>query len=131
MAKSLVNNLGYAECDNLFNNLTPSPDVVTVSLAASQGVLKRGSLISGTAGSTMTLVSKALVSTNAIYVLADDTDATTATTAAAYRTGHFNAGYLLTGSEYALTAADKEVLRDQGILVSDAVEYIPPAADEN
>lgn len=130
MAKSLVNNLGYADCDNLFNDFNPAPDVVTVKLAASQGTLKRGSLISGTAGGELTLAAAALEATNAIYVLADDTDATTATTAAAYRTGHFNAGYLLTGSEYALTAADKEVLRGQGILVSDAVDYIPPASEE-
>lgn len=132
MAKSLVTDLGTVERDNLFNSNVPVADVVTVSLAASQGVLPRGALITGTAGGALSQVAAALVATNATYVLADETDATAAATATAYRTGHFNTEALATFGGYALTAADKEVLRGQGILVSDAIEYTPePPAEED
>ena len=49
-------------------------------------------------------------------------DATNATVATAYRTGHFNRNKLITNGSYALTAADEEVLRAAGILLSDAIE---------
>lgn len=124
MAKP-VTDLGTFTPDNLINSNVPVADVVTVSLAASQGVLPRGALITGTAGSALSQVKAALAATNAVYVLTDETDATAATTATAYRTGHFNTEALVTGSDYVLTAADKQVLRGQGILVSDAIDYTP------
>lgn len=124
-----VTDLGTFTPDNLINSNVPVADVVTVSLAASQGVLPRGALITGTAGAALSLVKAALVATDATYVLADETDATAATKAVAYRTGHFNVEGLVTGSEYALTAADKEILRGQGILVSDAIDYTPEASE--
>jgi len=128
MAKP-VTDIGTFTPDNLINSNVPVADVVTVSLAASQGVLPRGTLITGAAGGELTQVSAALEATNATYVLADETNATTATKAVAYRTGHFNVEGLVTGSEYALTAADKEILRGQGILVSDAIDYTPEASE--
>lgn len=132
MAKA-VTDLGTFTPDNLINSNVPVADVVTVSLAASQGVLPRGALITGTAGSALSQVKAALAATNAVYVLTDETDATAATTATAYRTGHFNTEALVTGSDYVLTAADKQVLRGQGILVSDAIDYTPepPAEDDD
>lgn len=132
MAKA-VTDLGAFTPDNLINSNVPVADVVTVSLAASQGVLPRGTLITGTAGSALSQVKAALAATNAVYVLTDETDATAATTATAYRTGHFNTEALVTGSDYVLTAADKQVLRGQGILVSDAIDYTPepPAEDDD
>lgn len=133
MAKNAVTDLGAMTPDNLINSNVPVADVVTVSLAASQGVLPRGALITGTAGAALSQVKAALVATNATYVLAEETDATAATTAVAYRAGHFNTGALVTGSDYVLTAADKEALRKCGILVSDALDYTPepPAEDED
>ena len=124
-----VSDLGTFTPDNLINSNVPVADVVTVSLAASQGVLPRGALITGTAGAALSQVKAALVATNATYVLAEETDATAVTKAVAYRTGHFNVEGLVTGSEYALTAADKEILRGQGILVSDAIDYTPEASE--
>ena len=96
-------------------------DVVTVQLAAS-GKLSRGTVVTGTAGGQLAPVSAALSAGKAVYVLTDDTDATTATTATAYRTGHFNRNKLITNGSYVLTAADEEILRAAGILLSDAIE---------
>lgn len=132
MAKNLNAEVGTYVPDNLINSNVPVADVVTVSLAASQGVLPRGALITGTAGSALSQAKAALSASNPVYVLADETDATAATTATAYRTGHFNTEALVTGSDYVLTAADKQVLRGQGILVSDAIDYTPePPAEED
>lgn len=119
--KKLNETIGAMEYDGLIVSSTPATDVVIVNLAAS-GVLKRGTVITGTAGGALAPVSQALVATNATYILADDVDATEATTAVAYRTGHFAANKLITNGTYALTAADKENLRKSGILVSDAIE---------
>lgn len=127
-----VTDLGTFTPDNLINSNVPVADVVTVSLAASQGVLTRGSVVTGTAGTALSLAKAALVATNATYVLAEDVDATSATTGIAYRTGHFNADALVVASTYTLTAADKQVLRAQGILVSDAIDYTPePSAEDD
>ena len=135
--KRLDESLGTVGFDNLFVENIPEADVVTIKLAASQGVLKRGSLVSGTAGGNMSLVAAALADTVSVsgasgtmgytsaYVLADDVDTGTsgAVVAVVYRTGHFNREALIVGSSYTLTAADEEFLRGKGILVSDALEY--------
>ena len=119
----------------MINSNVPVADAVMVTLAASQGVLPRGAVVTGTAGGSLSQAKAALVATNATYVLADETDTgTAATNAMAYRTGHFNADALICAGEYVLTAADKEVLRKTGILVSDAIDYVPafeePAEEE-
>lgn len=126
-----VTDLGTFTPDNLINSNVPVADVVTVSLAASQGVLPRGSVVTGAAGTALSLAKTALVATNATYVLAEDVDATSATTGIAYRTGHFNSDALIVASAYALTAADKEALRKCGILVSDAIDYTPEPAEDD
>lgn len=136
MGKRLDESLGTVEFDNLFVENIPEADVVTVKLAASQGILKRGTLISGTPGGEMTVVSKAIADTVTVaasagtmnyttaYVLADDVDTGTsgAVVGIAYRTGHFNRAALITSS-YTLTDADEEFLRGKGILLSDALDY--------
>ena len=98
---------------------------MTVSLAASQGVLARGTVITGAAGGEMSAASAALVATNAVYILADDTDTGTssAVVATAYRTGHFARNKLTTDGSYTLVAADEEIMRNAGILLSDALDY--------
>lgn len=119
MAKMLNENLGAVEYDGLIIAHSPVADVVTVTLAAGQGVVKRGSLVVGTAGGSLSVISKALTATDAAYVLADDTDtAGGAVTATAYRVGHFARAKLVTGS-YTLVAADEELLRKSGILLGD------------
>ena len=135
--KRLDENLGTVNYDDLFVDNIPEADVVTVKLAASQGVLARGSLISGTPGGNMTLTAAALAdkvtvsdSTGTMayttaYVLADDVDTGTgdAVVAVAYRTGHFNRQAIKVGTSYTLTASDEEFLRGKGILLSDALDY--------
>ena len=121
MAKNLNEVIGSMAFDGLIVANVPVADVVTISLAAS-GALKRGTVVTGTAGGNLAPAAAALDATKTVFVLADDVDATQATTAIAYRTGHFAANKLITNGTYALTAADKEVLRKAGILLSDAIE---------
>ena len=95
MSKRLDENLGSVGYDGLIVTNEPVADVVTVTLAASQGVL------------------------------ADETDTGTGTavTATAYRTGHFARNKLSTDGSYTLVAADEEIMRNAGILLSDALDY--------
>ena len=125
MAKRLDESLGSVTYDGLIVDTVPVADVVHISVAASLGVLKRGTIVTGTAGAAMGKVTKALVATSATYILAEDVDTGTgsAVTALAYRTGHFATNKLITDGTYTLAAADKEVLRNCGILLSDALEY--------
>lgn len=125
MSKRLDENIGTVGYDGLIVANEPVADVVTVSLAASQGVLARGTVITGAAGGEMSAASAALVATNAVYILADDTDTGTSSTvtATAYRTGHFARNKLTTDGSYTLVAADEEIMRNAGILLSDALDY--------
>ena len=125
MSKRLDENLGTVGYDGLIVTNEPVADVVTVTLAASQGVLARGTVITGTAGSEMSAAAAALAATKAVYILADETDTGTgaAVTATAYRTGHFARNKLSTDGSYTLVAADEEIMRNAGILLSDAIEY--------
>lgn len=137
MSKNLYESLGTVGYDDLFVENVPESDVVTIKLAASQGVLARGSLVSGTPGGEMKLLAAALADTVTVastngtmnyvtaYVLADDVDTGTgsAVVAIAYRTGHFNRAAIIVGSSYTMTDADEEFLRGKGILLSDALDY--------
>lgn len=126
MSKRLDENIGTVDYDGLIVTNEPVADVVTVTLAASQGVLARGTVITGAAGGNLSAAAEALVATNAVYILADETDTgtgTTAVTATAYRTGHFARNKLSTDGSYTLVAADEEIMRNAGILLSDALDY--------
>jgi len=123
MSKRLDENIGTVGYDGLIVANEPVADVVTVKLAASKGVLARGTVITGAAGGEMSAASAALVATNAVYILADETDTGTAVTATAYRTGHFARNKLSTDGSYTLVAADEEIMRNAGILLSDALDY--------
>lgn len=125
MSKRLDENLGSVGYDGLIVANEPVADVVTVKLAASKGVLARGTVITGAAGGEMSAASAALVATNVVYILADETDTGTGTavTATAYRTGHFARNKLSIGGSYTLAAADEEIMRNAGILLSDALDY--------
>lgn len=129
MSKRLDENLGTVGYDGLIVTNEPVADVVTVTLAASQGVLARGTVITGTAGGEMfaAAAAAALATTKAVYILADETDTDTGTgaavTATAYRTGHFARNKLSTDGSYTLVAADEEIMRNAGILLSDALDY--------
>lgn len=125
MSKRLDENLGTVGYDGLIVTNEPVADVVTVTLAASQGVLARGTVITGVAGGELSAAAAALVATKAVYILADETDTGTGTavTATAYRTGHFARNKLSTDGSYTLVAADEEIMRNAGILLSDALDY--------
>ena len=125
MSKRLDENIGTVDYDGLIVTNEPVADVVTVTLAASQGVLARGTVITGVAGGELSAAAAALVATNAVYILADETDTGTGTavTATAYRTGHFARNKLSTNGSYTLVAADEEIMRNAGILLSDALDY--------
>ena len=123
MSKRLDENIGTVDYDGLIVTNEPVADVVTVTLAASQGVLARGTVITGAAGGELSAAAAALVATNAVYILADETDTGTGVTATAYRTGHFARNKLSTDGSYTLVAADEEIMRNAGILLSDALDY--------
>lgn len=125
MSKRLDENLGAVDYDGLIVSNTPVADVVSVSVAASNGILKRGTIVTGTPGGELKPLSAAAVATNATYILSDDTDTGTgsAVVAMAYRTGHFARNKLTTDGSYTLTAADEEIMRKSGILLSDAINY--------
>lgn len=123
MAKNLKENLGTVGYDNLFAEAFPGSDVVTVTLAAA-GIVKRGTVITGTpGGSDFAALAAAASAEKALFILADDVDTEDDNVGIAYRTGHFNRGALICGGSYKLTAADEEVLRKSGILLADAIEY--------
>ena len=125
MSKRLDENIGTVDYDGLIVTNEPVADVVTVTLAASQGVLARGTVITGAAGGELSAAAAALVATNAGDILADETATGTGTavTATAYRTGHIARNKLSTDGSYTLVAADEEIMRNAGILLSDALDY--------
>ena len=127
MSKRLDENIGAVEYDGLIVNNVPVADVVTVKLAAGTGILKRGTVVTGAAGAELAPAAAALSATSGTYILTDDTDTGPVdifgNAATAYRTGHFARNKLRTDGSYTLTAADEEILRNAGILLSDAIEY--------
>lgn len=122
MSKKLNETIGTVEYDGLFVSNIPVADVVHVKLAAGEGTLKRGTVVTGTPGGELSAADAALVATNGTYILTDDVELSEAVTVAtAYRSGHFARNKVITDG-YTLTAADEEILRKSGILFADAVE---------
>ena len=121
MSKKLNENIGAVEYDCIFNGAC-NADVVTVQLTAGNGVLKRGTIVSGVADGQLAPIAAELDATKCAYILTDDVDTSVTTVATVYRTGHFNRNKLLTNGSYVLTGVDEEVLRAFGILLSDAIE---------
>ena len=119
----LYEQVGTCDYNDIFASATPTPHTQTVKLAASQGVLKRGSLLVGPVGGEFKLCSKSAESGETGFVLAEDTDTGTddAVYATAYTTGHFRRDALITSS-YTLTAKDIDALRGIGILTTDSVD---------
>ncbi len=123
MSKPLNETLITIGYDNLFVENIPEADVVLVHLTAA-GVVKRGTLLSGTpGGADFAALSAAASAEKALYVLAEDCDTAVDTAGIAYRTGHFNRNALIVAGGYTLSAADEEILRKSGILLADAIDY--------
>lgn len=121
MSKNLVNKVGESTMDNLIANPFPPVDAFGITIPAGAGVLKRGTVLALSDGNYAVLAAANTGKANCI--LADDVDASgsEAVTGVAYRTGHFNIGALIVADGYTLSAADKEALRNGGILLSEMV----------
>lgn len=127
MAKALNEKIATFEYDGLIADSNPVADVFAVTVASGNGALKRGTVLAKSAKDGKMHILGATVSSDTITancILAEDVDATSADAAAlAYRTGHFATNKLIVKEETSLSAADKEALRDVGILLSDAMDY--------
>lgn len=121
MAKKMNETIGKVDFETLIVDACPPADVVAVTLA--KGTYKRGTVVTGTVGGELAAATGALTAENATYILCDDVTLDSAGVAFAYRTGHFNGKALITNGVYKLVAADKELLRKSGILISDAMDY--------
>lgn len=127
-----ITDAGY---DNLIYDVFPKAEVMTVTFrkeTSAAATYKRGCVLALSTGTGADGKYVALGTTEAgsetltaNAILCDDvtvgTDADV--TVLAYRTGHFNEKALSFAGEYTFTAADKEALRDAGILISESVEY--------
>lgn len=119
MGKRLDTTIGNVEYDNLIAGTFPAVTTFMVTLDGSQGVLKRGTILAGTAAEAVILTTGG----TPFAILAEDTDTTGGDEPAiAYRTGHFIKNSLIVAAGYTLTAANIEALRGKGILVSEAVD---------
>ena len=135
MSTPMNERIATPEHDGLIVDICPPADVFAVTIRKEEtaaATLKRGTVLAlskGTAGDGLMVVLGTTAATNetltANAILADDVTVDTIgnATALAYRTGHFAANKLIVADRHTLTAADKEALRDVGILLSDAMEY--------
>lgn len=135
MSKRLDENLGSVGYDGLIVANEPVADVFTVTIrkaAAAAAAYKRGTVLAlsaGTAGDGKMVILGTIAAPSetltANCILAEDVEVGTDAdvTALAYRTGHFARNKLAVGFGSDLTAADEEILRNAGILLSDAIEY--------
>jgi hypothetical protein len=120
---AVINDEFYEQpIENLVASTNPQLEAFTIQLTAGKGLLKRGSLL--TKEDDGYEIIKAGTTGKANCVLAEDVDtgddAGDAVTAIAYRSGHFQENGLIVSDGYEITDADKENLRDLGILVSAA-----------
>lgn len=134
MSKGLVNKLDECSQDNLVAGMFPRALTMGIKIAAGEGALKRGTLLTAKDDGTYVVCGKKEVAsegedaTTTIYsdpsaVLADDVDAngTSAVVAVAYRSGNFNPNAVIVGDGYALTAADKDTLRKYDIVFTNMI----------
>jgi hypothetical protein len=131
MTKRMDEKIGALEYDGLICDNKYPIDVMSVKVAASQGVLARGSVLAlstGTAGTgNMALLGTTGASNETLTancILADEVDTGTgdAVVATAYRSGHFVREAIVVKSGYTMTTADEEALRSGGIYLDNAVQ---------
>lgn len=106
--------IGEMKQDNLFASVDVRALTNGVTIAAGEGELKRGTVLSlGTDGKC-----KVISATSGLTpygILCDDVDATSEAVAEVYVSGVFNKNALIVKSGYTLTAADITALRNGGI----------------
>lgn len=135
MAENLVNKVGECGQDNLIAGLFPRALTMGVKVAAGEGLLKRGTLLTAKSDGTYVICGKKVTTgegesaTTTTYgnpsaVLTMDVDASgsTAATAVAYRSGNFNPHAVIVAKDYTLTAADKDNLRKYDIVFTNMME---------
>ena len=122
--------IGAVEPDDLIVDTDPPTDVVTVTLAASVGAVKRGAVVVGTpGGNDFAPLTGEADAEKALYIVADDADTKSEsesgeeTPVDVYRTGHFAREKVTEATGYTLTADDEERLRKSGILLSTLLDY--------
>lgn len=122
MSRFLNETVGNMEYDELIIGNFPVADVTMIKLAAKSGLVKRGTVLTGTPGGEFKPISEAASANVALYILADDAeDMNAVQMVTAYKSGKFNRMKLHTDGSYELTAADEEFLRLANIQVEDAI----------
>ena len=99
------------EFDNLV--IKGAEHVGTLTLAAGQGTLKKGTIVDATG-------TKIVTGGTPYGILADDTDTTAAVVATVYLDGTYIRETIETATGFTLAAADIAALRDAGIYVEHA-----------
>lgn len=110
--------IGEFTPDKLIANIHVKTLTQSVTVAASQGVLQRGTVLA-LDGTEAKIMATGLTPHG---VLCDDVDATEAAVAEVYVTGCFNKGALIVADGYDLTAADVLALRNGGIFLENVME---------
>ncbi len=128
MTRDLHEKLGSMEYEKLFAGMEPKAltHPATVRKLGSAATLKRGTLLaksSGTGGDGKLVIFGTSAGTNetltADCVLCDDLDVGTSTdeNALVYISGNFNEAALIMASGASLTEADRDALRERGIIL--------------
>lgn len=112
------------EYENLIAGVVPPCEIKSVQLAASQGQLKRGSLIAIDATGSGTFAAN-LTSAKGAGILTDDVDATQATPAQIYCKGNFNEDKVILSTGKAPTAGDKVIAESFGIRFTKTIPANP------
>ena len=120
---NLYEQVGTCDYNDIFAGTDPAPHVQAVELAASQGVLKRGSLLVGQPGGEFSIMSKAVQSGETGFILAEDTDTGTsdAVVAPVFSSGFFRREAILTNG-YTVTDAEWDKLRGICVFTTDSVD---------
>ena len=115
--------VGTTDYNDIFAGPEPVAHLTTVKLAASQGVLERGTIVTGTPAGEFSACSATTTGDQTGYILAEDTDTGTsdAVEAHVYKTGYFRREALKTDGSYTLTDVDWDKLRGIGIITTDSL----------
>lgn len=127
--KELVNNVGKRGQDNLIAGIFPRALTMPVKIAAGEGKLERGTILTAKEDGTYVVCGKKVTTgegdsaqtttySNPSAVLADGVDAsgTEAVVAVAYRSGNFNLDAVTVAEDYTLSLTDKDTLRKYDII---------------
>lgn len=127
--KNLSNNLGKMEYDGLITDIIPQVQVRggTVAALTAAATYKRGTVLAKSTkdGKLYILGSTAATgdTLTADCILCDDTEiGTTDTKVEVYTAGCFSLDKLTVAADYTITEADKDKLRERGIVFKSASE---------